>query len=162
MFLFSAVNHTDKVAEGIVGLKCERAQLYREMNTPVRWNPLPIVVRSGFAFRRVIRSASGTLFLSVRKDEERNRKILPLHSSNSRRNYRYHSLLRTVGASLRSFRGCCGVALIPVVFIKSPVVAVAFKSHRRNTCELLMTPIAERYARKEPSKIMAPPLAGTK
>lgn len=98
VFLFSAVNHADKVTEGIVSLKCELARLYREMNTLVRWNrPLPIVLSIRFTFRRIIRSARSTLLFSVRKDEERNRKTLPLHSSNSCHNYCCHSLLQTVG-----------------------------------------------------------------
>jgi len=73
------------------------ARLHREMNTLVRWNSFPIVLRSGFTFRRVIRSAGYPHSLCSRKGEERNRKTLPLHSSNSRHNYCCHSLLRTVG-----------------------------------------------------------------
>jgi len=113
---------------------------------PVRWNPLPIVVRSGFAFRRVIRSASDTLFLSARIDEERNRKTLPLHSFNSRSNYCCHSRLRTVGRRI--------VEIVPRmlqcrryntdrIYREPGLWLWRLNPTDRNTRELLMMPIAD-------------------
>lgn len=58
---------------------------------------------------------------------------------------------QSAGASLKSFRGCCGAAaLIPLVFIGSPVAAVRrLNPTDRNARELLMTPIVEREKRAE-------------
>jgi len=109
------------------------ARLHREMNTLVRWNSFPIVLRSGFTFRRVIRSALGTLILSalgkVKKGIERLYRYI--HPTRAIITVATRCYGQSVGASLKSFHGCCdAAALIPVVFIESPVATVAFKSHR--------------------------------
>lgn len=153
IFLFSAVN-ADKIAEEIVSCSSASASgCIARWNTLVRLDPLPIVFRSGFAFRRVIRSASGTLFLPVRKDEK-NRLYRYIHPTRAVITVATRCYGQSAGASLKSFRGCCSaVALIPVVFIES-LVARPWRLNptHRNTRELLMMPIAERYARKEPER----------
>jgi len=133
------------ITEGIVSSKCELARLHREMNTLVCWNrSLPIMLWSGFTFRRIIRSAPSTFLLSVRKDEERNRKNLPLHSSNSRHNYCCHSLLQTVRPA-----HCWNRSVVsPLSYQSSEEPVVAFKSHWEKRA-WVMTLIAEHYVREE-------------